>query len=174
MNVLWEYLLGIINSLRFWRVIQPNEAGVRTTRGLMPRALGPGLHMVWPIIGRIEVVEVAEQPLDVRSQSLTTLDGVPAGAGCSLVYVIDDVLKAVIGTRNVDDSLRCEALGLMDEYVSGRDFAKCVDTAAFRKWIRTRLRTQAKARWGVDVLGVYRTDFARARSFRIMKEGGEV
>jgi regulator of protease activity HflC (stomatin/prohibitin superfamily) len=83
-------------SFWFWRVIQPDEAGVRTTIGKWPTILAPGIHLVWPIVGLVRVCKTSEQVSDIRSQSLTTSDGQCFAVGISIAHSIINAQKAML------------------------------------------------------------------------------
>ena len=69
MDAIFTFLIGILQSAFYcWRVIKPDELGVRTFCGRRVTRLEPGLHFMWPVLGQIITVEVKEQVLDLRSQ----------------------------------------------------------------------------------------------------------
>lgn len=167
----FEFIVDILKSAFYtWRVIQPDEKGVRTLCGKNPEVLGPGLHLMWPVIGEIVVIPVKEQVLDVRSQSLTTRDKVSIAVGVSIAYEVSDPLRTVFEVQDWDESLANEALRVIGEYVLSRTYEDCLDGPQMGTTILEGLRKTATRRWGLKILRIGRTDFVRCPTYRIMGE----
>lgn len=171
MQALWEFLIDVLRRTAwFWRVIQPDQAGVRTTAGRWPKTLPAGLHLVWPIVGEIRVCNIAERVKDVRSQSLTTSDGKVVAAGISVAYSIIDAYRAQFDVADAEAALLNEALRVVGEYVSGHTFDECASADAMCRWVLDELRKVATARWGLKIWRVGRSDWAPHRAIRLMGE----
>jgi len=169
MDVLWSFLRGIIEKgFYFWRVIQPNQAGVRTFCGLFPSTLKQGLHFVCPVLGDITVMDIKDQVKDVRSQTLTTADGVSVAVGLSVRYDILDIYRAIYEVHDFDESLSNECVGILDDYVSQHTFAECCNPAEMCGYAVNELRKVVTARWGLRILRVRRSDFGRCPAVRMM------
>jgi regulator of protease activity HflC (stomatin/prohibitin superfamily) len=96
-----ESILQLIPRLR---LIKSTHAGVRFTRG-KAFPLNSGLHVYWPIWSEIKEICVVRQTLDLRYQSLISSDGTGVVVSVTVVYEIDDALKAVTATDNITDTI---------------------------------------------------------------------
>ena len=171
MQALWDFLIELLRrSFWFWRVIQPDEAGVRTTIGKWPTILAPGIHLVWPIVGLVRVCKTSEQVSDIRSQSLTTSDGQCFAVGISIAHSIINAQKAMLEVQDAETALFNEALRVVGEYVSSRPSGQCADADAMCIWVLAELRKVATDRWGLKVWRVGRSDWAKHRALRLMSE----
>ena len=171
MQALWEFLIEIVRRTAwFWRVIQPDQAGVRTTMGRWPRAPGPGLHLLWPVVGEIRTCNVAERVKDVRSQSLTTEDGHVVAAGISVAYSVIDPYRAMFAVADAEAALLNEALRVVGEYVGAHTFEDCSNVNTTCGYVLDELRKVATSRWGLKIWRVGLSDWAKHRAIRLMGE----
>ena len=171
MDALFDFLISVLQSTLYcWRVIQPDERGVRTTCGCWATVLDAGLHFMWPVVGDIVIVDIAEQSLRIESQSLTTQDGASVGVGVTVTYKILDPIKAVFDVVDWDESLRAEITGVVGECVLTHQFDDLCNAKTVTEDVITELRKVATERWGLKILRVRRSDFAKCRTIRLMRE----
>ena len=171
MNELFTFLIDILESAFYcWRVIYPDEIGVRTFCGRNPVALDTGLHFMCPVVGDLAIVEVKEQVLDLRSQSLTTKDNKAIAIGLSVAYEVLDPIRAIYEVQDWDQSLEAEMLGVAGEYVLTRTFGELLSDSGLSKNVLDEIRKVATSKWGLKVLRIRRSDFASCRSIRLMHE----
>lgn len=155
----------------FWAIIEPHQRGVRTICGRNPTELLPGIHFFWPIVTRVELVPVVEQVLDTRPQQLTSNDGKAFAVGLSVAYEVLNVVKALYENLDYDANLAAEILRIAGEYVAHRSAAELADHDALVTWVTAELRKVATVRWGLKILRIGVTDFAEARTIRLMGVG---
>lgn len=172
MDAFWTWLSGIADRLMFWRVIQPDEGGVRTTCGRWPKVLKAGIHWVAPIIGEMRVIPVKEQVLDIRTQSLRTKDGVSVVVGVTVAYEVLDTYRAAYEVQDWDQSLSNEILSVVGREIRSRTIDQCVGEELSTA-ICKELRKVATANWGLKIIRVGVSDFDKCRSLRIMGIGKE-
>ena len=171
MDALWNFLIDVLQrSFWFWRVIQPDEGGVRTFCGKNPVVLGPGLHFVWPIVGDISVTVCTEAVIDVRGQSLTTKDQVMVCVGLSVAYEVLDAYRAIYKVQDRDESLANESLRCVDEYVNAHTLAECLDAAPMTAAVTKAMRDVVTQRWGVKIHRIGRSDFGKHRAIRLINQ----
>ena len=93
-----EWLKDLIDRLLsiFPRVVilTPYEAGIRFTLGKYYRQIGAGWYVYWPLIQRVEWMEIQTQVMDLRSQSVRTKDGKSTVVSGAIQYSIKDIVKA--------------------------------------------------------------------------------
>ena len=80
-------------------IVRGTEGGVKWSLWRKPREMKPGIHWWWPLFTAIEVIVVARQPLNTRTQALETRDGYEVVVGGVVIYHINDVVQA-IGEKN--------------------------------------------------------------------------
>lgn len=96
-----EWLLALVPRLM---LIRKTHGGVRFTRGHAV-VLRPGCHWMWPVWSQIQTICVVRQTLNLPYQSLVSADGHGVVVAVTVVYEIDDVLKALTETDNVLDTV---------------------------------------------------------------------
>lgn len=165
-----NWLIELIDRL-FWfvpriAIIRPDENGVRITYGHRYRSLPPGLYLWWPVIQEIDIINVMAQVIDLREQSLTTLDGKSIAISGAVEYSIRDVVKAVLKVQDYDRSLPTLCLGKIAEYVESHDLADC-KSAKIKEILRKEIREHVNA-WGISVKHIFITDNIVATTYRIM------
>jgi len=171
LNTFWSSVLDFIGSFRFWIVIGPNEIGVRTFCGKREYQIGPGFHLYFPFVGEVMHVNVTEQVVDVRSQSITTKDNVTVAVGISIAYEIVNAIKAIYRVNDFDQSLCNESLRVVEGYVMDHTFDECRDSESMKTFVLVNLRKVATDRWGIKIHRIGRTEFAKHRVIRLMQDG---
>lgn len=169
MDALWNFLIEIVRgTFWIWRVIQPDQAGVRTFCGKHPKVLDAGFYFLWPVVGEIRICKISEMVNDVRSQSLTTKDGRSVAAGISVAHSVINPYKAMFEVQDSTEALLNEALRVVGEYVSSHTFDECGDAENMVQWVLEELRKVATERWGLKVWRVGRSDWSLHRAIRLM------
>jgi regulator of protease activity HflC (stomatin/prohibitin superfamily) len=100
-NTIADWLLSLVPRLR---LIRSTHAGVLFCRGSV-RELGAGLHLYWPIWSEIQVICVVRQTVNLRYQSLFSQDDVGVLVSVTVVYEIDNALKALTLTDDLTDTI---------------------------------------------------------------------
>lgn len=147
MDAFWSWLASLADRFVCWRVIQPDEGGVRTTCGRWPKVLKPGLHWVLPVVGEIRVIPVKEQVLDIRTQSLRTKDGHSVVCGVTVAYDVLDAYRAAYEVQDWDQSLANEVLSVVGREVRAHTLDQCAGEALADS-IKKNLRAVATRNWG--------------------------
>ncbi len=138
------------------RVVQQYERMVvfrlgRTNDGLVRQ---PGLRFLIPIVDRPVKVNIAEQFIEVPSQTTITKDNAPISVDFLIYWRIDDALKATVNVTNFSGALQGVAtttlravIGdiLLDEVLSRRE--------QINEILRTKL-DEVTERWGGKVTTV--------------------
>jgi len=157
-SVFMDWLNELISKLfsiipRLW-MVQPDEAGVRTTLGNHVKAIGPGYWFYWPLIQEIITLTVTPQVVDLRPQSLR-IDDQDVTVSGAIMYRISDARKALLNVQDYDRSLITLALGIIANGELHEDE------------ILKRLR-EAAAGWGIKVMRVFITDRGNVLNIRLL------
>ena len=167
MNALWQWIFAQVERMYLWAVVMPNEKGIRTLFGCWPKVVGPGLRWTLPVFGRLVKLDVTEQVVDVRSQSLTTKDDITVAVGISIAYEVLDPFKAYYRVHDLDQSLANESLRVVGELVGESMWDGC-RYGELGVTVLKDLRDIATTRWGLKILRVGLSDFAEHKALRVM------
>jgi len=146
-------------------VVLSSEKGIRYRHGSEVSVLEPGLHVYWPIVTRVHVVNVMRQVLNLSMQTLTTAEGRTIIASGVLVYRITDVTKYLVANHDADagiDEVTCAAIR---QVLLAMDM-DLIHDASVGGGMDDKLRRQARkalAPFGVRVESCRLTDCAQAR-----------
>jgi len=104
-----------------WHHLECTDVGVTVKRGKRIKRLAPGIVWYWPFWTSLYHRPANIQTMDLPVRTLTTTDGKRVAVGGMIRYQIDDVLKALIDTDNVERSIRTESLAVLCELVTARE-----------------------------------------------------
>lgn len=112
------------------RVVNEYERGVIFRLGRLIGAKGPGLFFLWPIIDKMQKMDLRTVALNVPSQEIITRDNVPAKVNAVAYFRVIDPSKAVVEVENyyqatsqISQTTLRSVLGQaeMDELLAERD-----------------------------------------------------
>jgi len=155
-------------------VVKQAEVMVLERLGKYSRSLGPGLHIIWPIIdksrninwryvrtdlkGRNYVVTKSESRIDLREtvydfprQNVITADNVTIEINAILYFQITDPYKALYEVHNLPDAIEKLTQTTLRNVIGELELDK---TLTSRDTINTKLRIildEATDKWGVKV-----------------------
>lgn len=134
----------------FGTTIQTGWTGVLFTLGRAKRELGPGFHLLLPVIHRVRKTPVRSITLDLARQRVTTADGLVYDVDASVVYRIADATRAL---TQVDDLKQgCAALvTLAMQEVLNQQTGQALQERQILDDALTQLARQKLAPWGVEV-----------------------
>jgi len=154
-------------------IVRATHGGVKWPWGKTAKEMCPGFHWYWPFSTEFEVIPIARQTLNLKTQALMTKDKQQVVVGALVVYTINDVVRA-IGKRNFDidatvyditQAAIVEAVTkwTLDDLLS--NIADKVETQLTRT-VQKRLR-----QFGVRVQRTALTDFSTAVVYKILSDG---
>ncbi len=140
---------------------------MRVTLGKRLEDVGPGWYIHIPLIQEILYVEVVDQVIDVRSQSVTTKDGIGVIISGAIQYKITDARKALLGIQDFDTAMQTLAIGTIGKYVSNKTFDECRNVAAIEIELLKEMRETISG-YGIKLQKTFITDFCKARTLRVI------
>ena len=170
-----EAALGWIGELVAWLVswfpcmaiCRKTHGGVKFVHGSKIVMIKPGLYWYWPITTEVETIVVVRQTLNLPPQRLTTKDDQVVSIAVVILYVVDDVIKALVDSADYDD---------MAEDIAGRSVADIVAQTDYDD-LRLKQRDMENAmvrrcRTDLRPFGLYVekcriTDFARTQMLSV-------
>lgn len=140
-------VLGLLSL----KIVAQYEAGIVFRLGRLRPVYGPGLHLVVPLLERLEKVDTRVVTLTIPPQEVITEDNVPARVNAVVLFNVTDPVKAVmevenyaIATSQIAQTTLRSVLGRVD-----------LDTvlahrSALNADLRDIIETQTEP-WGVEV-----------------------
>lgn len=136
-------------------IINPNEAGIKLSRGKYISDCGPGMHWYWPVISDVQLVNVTTQEINLANQ---LIDGV--GASGVIWYIIFNVHDALMNVQDYDVALPDAAMGILAAHITK-------PLSELRKSVKDELNEVAE-KWGIKVTDVTITDRSRCIGVKVM------
>jgi regulator of protease activity HflC (stomatin/prohibitin superfamily) len=147
-------------------IIRATEGGVKWSLWREPKEMLPGVRFYWPLITDLEIIVVARQTLNTRTQSLMTQDGREVVAGGVIIYKINDVVQA-IGKQNwsPEDTAEDIAQAAIVEVISHWNLNDLLENISGKveEELTNRCRKQLR-QYGVYVHRAALTDFSTVRA----------
>ncbi len=163
LNSLIEKLLSVIPRLT---LVNPDEGAARTTLGKYTKLLGSGWYFYWPLIQTLQTITVTPQVVDVRVQSVRTIDGTDMAIGLAVRYRITNAVSAQLKVLDYDRSLQNQALVACVEIIGNMTMSE-----VFVDDVNVKLTdlVQKKARgWGIEVQSCGVTDIGETTNIRVL------
>ena len=161
--------------LPHWALLDPTEGGVIFTHGKPPRLLTPGkIYWWWPVVSNVYTIDTKRQTLTI-TQRLTTKDEVTVMITTVIVYIIDDVLLALVETRDHDDTVKEVGEKLVVKPVTSRDFSDTLKRLSESNDMNNEVKRIARStlsEFGVNVVDGFVSNFAVTEVFS--HDGGGV
>lgn len=151
-----------------WDLLEPTIGGVKFKPGGKIVLLKPGhIYWWWPATTKIRTIDTKRQTLTF-GQRLTTKDEQSVQCNTVIVYVVDDVIKALVETFDHEDTIGEIAKKVTVKPVMSRNFSKIIADMAESNEMRNEVTSQARSLmkdYGVKVLDGYVCDFTETRVF---------
>lgn len=153
---IFRFLLSLIPRII---IVRATEGGVKFVHGWKIVVLKPGLHLYWPLVTEVDVVQVKRQTVDLVPQCLTTLDGICISVSGILIYEITDVKKLLTECMDYDKTIQDHCLAAI-KYVVCRNTFKFLQTSQIEtdKMLTAQLRHMLR-RFGVKTIRITLGDF---------------
>lgn len=136
------------------KVVNQYERGVILTLGKFTGIRQPGLRYVFPIIQKMDRVDVRSTPIDVSKQEVITKDNVTVGVDAVVYFRVVDAQKAILETTNYIYATSQFAQAALRDVTGNVDLD---DLLAKREEISLQIKAIVDAetdKWGIDVENV--------------------
>lgn len=149
-----------------WDLLEPTEAGVKFKPGAKIVVLKPGhIYWWWPATTVVRTLYSKRQTLSFN-QRLTTKDDITVSLNTVIVYIVDDVQKALVETYDFEDTITEVASKLTVQPIMSREFEQICTDMSDTNEMRNELTRKARSllsEYGVGVLDAYVSDFTETR-----------
>lgn len=154
------------------KIIRSTHAGVRFRHGKYARAMGPGIHVYWPIVTEVDVIPVARQTQNLPSQSLMTKDGQQVVVSGIVVYSIKDVVAAISNNWDVTETISDITMTAIGEIVTTHTLDEMRGELAGKvQKALTKVTRKKLAPFGVRVFRTALTDFSTCIVLKTLGDG---
>lgn len=154
--------------LPHWALLDPTEGGVKFSRKKRISLLVPGeIYWYWPIITSVYTIETKRQTMTV-TQRLTTKDEYTVMVTTVIVFIVSDVLKALVETRDFEDTIGEVGEKLIVKPITSRDFSDTLKRMSEGNDLNNEVKRIARSQlgdYGVTVLDGYVSNFAISTVF---------
>jgi regulator of protease activity HflC (stomatin/prohibitin superfamily) len=137
------------------RVVQQSTVGVVQRMGRYQRTLGPGVHLLVPMLDRVAMtVDMKETVQAFPPQPVITQDNVTIGIDTVVYYQVTDAVKATYEVANVLQAMEQLTVTTLRNVVGSMTLE---ETLTSRDQINSQLRIvldEATEKWGVRVTRV--------------------
>lgn len=144
-------------------VVQRTHGGVAFVRGKHVREIKPGLFWWWPLWTKCILYPVVRQSLNLPSQSLTTQDSLSVTISGVVIYRVMDVVAALTRQWDLNETIRDLSMVAIREVVGSRPFDSINQKRREIDWELKEKLQDSLAAYGVEVLQIALTDFAKAK-----------
>lgn len=159
-----EFVGWLVAWLPHLGICRATHGGVKFVRGKHVKRIRPGLYWWWPITTEVETTPTARQTIDIAAQKLVTKDDKVVLIDLVVVYVVEDVVKALVDTTDYEETAADVAREAATEIVGANDYQRLkteISTAVGTELTR-RCRTALRP-FGLYVEKVRAGDFVPTR-----------
>lgn len=133
------------------RLIQQYETAVVFNLGKFSRVLGPGLHVIIPLIERSVTVDMRILTIDIPRQQAITKDNVPVSINGVVYFKVKDATKAIINVQDYLYAVSQYAQTALRDVVGGMSLDEVL---AERQKIGEQIASiveKQSTNWGLDI-----------------------
>lgn len=169
---MFEKLIDVI--LQGWGMLKPGfivlayEGGVVLRLGKFHRSVDPGFHFKWPLIETEITTFTAITTLDLRPQTITTLDNKSVVVSAVVKYQIRDAKPFLLDIWDSVDVLKDVTMGAIKQTIARLPYAGLNDPAVEAAVLEV-VRKEVN-QFGFKIHRVTFTDLGQIRSFRLIGE----
>jgi regulator of protease activity HflC (stomatin/prohibitin superfamily) len=143
------------------KIVRSTHAGVKFKHGKNPQAVGPGIHIYWPIVTEMDIIPVARQTHNLPSQSLLTKDGKQVVVGGVVVYSIKDILATLSRNWDVAETINDITMIAITDIITTHELSYLLENLNKEVLDKlTKVTRKKLATFGVKVYRTAITDFS--------------
>lgn len=147
-------------------IMLASHRGIRYRRGKHVSEITPGIYWYWPLFTEVYDRAIKRQTVNVRTQTVYAACKVSISAGCVVVFEINDIVKALYETYEIDETIADEAEALLGQVIGA---IESTDTSitALNKILTKEMRLRL-SHYGVSVKRANLRDFAPSKVYRVI------
>lgn len=165
MGSIWSDIVARVEGLlRWWVTISPWERGLRVRAGKNVKSLGPGIHAAIPGLDVVHRQTIRLRTLDLGVQNLTTTDRKTLTLSGTVRFRVASLRQLYDSLHHPDETVIDLTMGAIADYVSTHSSDE-ITPASVQAAASEATRLE---RYGLGDVGVSLTDFAYARTYRVI------
>lgn len=164
-----DLLVTFIHDILPWKIVDQWEKGVHLRTGKFLKVVEPGLNWKLPFFDQIITTPVITQTVNLKPQTVTSLDEKSVVLTSIVRYHIVDVEKFLLGVMHANDVLIDTTQGIIRDIVEGTNWEDLFDLSNI---VRPEVNEQVE-NWGITVEQVSFPDLGQIVTYRVMTDGKE-
>ena len=165
-----DLLVTFINDILPFKIVNQWEKGVHLRFGKFIRVVSPGLKWKLPFFDSILTTAVITQSVNLRSQTVTSLDEKSVVLSSIVRYYIFDVEKFLLGVMHANDVLVDTTQGVIRDIVEETTWENLV---GLTELVTPAVNNQVE-KWGIKVELVSFPDLGQIITYRIISDTKEI
>lgn len=163
-----DLIVTFIHDFLPFKIVNQWEQGVHLRYGKFYRVVYPGLNFKTPFFDKIWITPVITQTVNLKPQTVTSLDEKSVVLSSIVRYHIHDVEKFLLGVMHANDVLVDTTQGIIRDVVERTIWNDLVD---LNKSVKPEINKQVQ-RWGITVQQVSFPDLGEIITYRLITDGG--
>lgn len=148
--------------------VKATEEGVMYTRSKYYK-LSPGIHIYLPLWSDYYTYPTKRNTLDLPAQILITLDKKTLYIEVAVVYSISDIVKALVDTYDLEDTIRDVAQGCVKSIIISHTLEDLQeDQDSVDKALTKEIREELKS-YGINVRKGFITNISDTKVIRVIQ-----
>jgi regulator of protease activity HflC (stomatin/prohibitin superfamily) len=148
--------------------VKATEEGVMYTRSKYSK-IGPGIHIYLPLWSDYYTYPSKRNTLDLPAQILMTIDKKSIYIEVAVVYSISDIVKALVETYDLEDTIRDVAQGCVKKIVTSYSLEEIrEDQEGVDELLTEEIRTELSS-YGINVMKGFLTNISDVKVFRVIQ-----
>lgn len=164
-----DLIVTFIHDILPWKIVDQWEEGVHLVNGKFHRVVKPGVNFKFPFFHQIIVTPVITQTVNLKPQTLTTLDEKTIVLSSIVRYHIHDVEKFLLNVMHANDVLVDTTQGIIRDIV---EYTNWEDLNDLTNIVTPEVNEEVE-KWGISVETVKFPDLGQIVTYRIMSDGKE-
>jgi regulator of protease activity HflC (stomatin/prohibitin superfamily) len=154
-----------------WFIVKVTHRAVKFVRGSRVVVCKPGIHWVWPVTTLYTIYPVVRQSINLKSQTISTMDNKSVLVSGLVVFEIDDIEAILTRTWEPDQTIADVALAAVKDVCTQFSWDELRVGDANGSLDRELRREMKKVldTYGAKVLKVTLTDLAPVRVLKLVQ-----
>ncbi len=164
-----DLIVTFINDILPFKIVDQWEKGVHLRTGKFLKVVEPGLNWKIPFFDQVITTPVITQTVNLKPQTVTSLDEKSVVLSSIVRYHIVDVEKFLLGVMHANDVLVDTTQGIIRDVLEGTNWEDLYDLSN----TVTPEVNEFVERWGIFVEQVSFPDLGQIITYRLMSDGKE-
>jgi len=166
MNQVKEFLDYLLNSVKFWVIVQPWEQGIRVRKGSKVKLLIAGMYFRIPYLDSVYIQETRLRVASLPIQTVTSKDGSAVTLNGAIGYSIINIEKLYNTLYHPETTISNMAMGEVADYVFKNPIAD-TDPKKIEATVLNKLNAHD---YGLQFDYFKITSFAVVRTYRLIQD----